>query len=157
MGVPIQRPGQKLHALQAGDVRELTRAVAVTALPDAPSVARGVIDVRGDLIPVLDTRRILGHPSKPVELSDHLVLATVRDDYVVALLVDRVRALVDVGEADVEQLEEVVYAGRDRLVGVARLADGLLLICDLEAFLTDAQARALAEAATSAVPAEESA
>ncbi len=99
--------GEK-YALQAGDVRELTCAMAVTALPDAPSVARGVIDVRGDLIPVLDTRRILGHPSKPVELSDHLVLATVRDDYVVALLVDRVRALVDVGEADVQQLEEVV-------------------------------------------------
>lgn len=128
-------------ALPVQSVRETVRAVAITPLAGAPGVVEGVIDVRGTVTPVLDVRARFRLPPRPVSPSDHMVLAEAAGRPV-ALRVDRVLDVTAVPD------EAVVAARPDdpatrHLAGVARLPDGLVLVNDLDAFLTQGEREAL--------------
>ena len=128
-------------ALPIPAVRETVRAVAITPLAGAPGVVEGVIDVHGTVTPVLDLRARFRLPPRTVSPSDQMVLA-VAGGRQVALRVDRVLDVATVPD------EAVMAARTDdpamrHLAGVARLPDGLVLVSDLEAFLTRGEREAL--------------
>ena len=131
-------------ALPVAQVREAVPAVAVTPLAGAPGVVEGVIDVHGTVAPVLDLRARFGLPPKPVAADEHLVLAHA-GPRLVALRVDRATEVATLDEADVAAASADDPALR-HLAGVARLADGLVLVADLAAFLTQGERAALAAA-----------
>jgi purine-binding chemotaxis protein CheW len=135
---------QRRFALPVAQVREAVAAVAITPLAGAPGVVEGVIDVRGTPTPVLDLRARFALPPKPLAVSDHLVLATA-GDRPVALRVDRATDVVSLDEEAVSAARPDDPALR-HLAGVARLPDGLVLVSDLDAFLTQGETQALAGA-----------
>jgi purine-binding chemotaxis protein CheW len=122
-------------------VQEVVRAVAISPLPGAPTLIRGVINVRGDIVPVLDLRVRFGLPSKDVELTDRFVVLHIGGRSV-ALHVDRAETILPVETADVGELDNV-RIGKHYVAGVVRLPDGLLLIAEPERFLSDSEAAAL--------------
>lgn len=129
------------YAIPLAETRRVIRAVAVTRLPGSPDAVEGVVDVQGTLTPVFDLRRRFGLPARPVGPDDHFVLAAAKGR--TALLhVDRVEA---VAEADGKKVADGadVLVGALPVSGVAQLEEGLVLIHDLEAFLTQAESEAL--------------
>lgn len=121
-------------------VIELHRMVATVPLLEAPAVIDGVIDAHGTVVAVLDLRTRFGLSRRPASPSDHLVLVKL-EDRTVALRVDRVLDLVTVPASAVAAA--VGLPSDLHLQGVARLDDGLLLIHDVGAFLSDDEAAAL--------------
>lgn len=129
-------------ALEISDVREILRAVAVTPLPGAPVVVEGVIDLRGVLVPVLDLRRRLGLPRKPVVPSDHFIVTTAGARPAV-LWVDRVLTLLEPPSGALDTAPDLTRA--EFVAGIVKLQDGLVLIQDLLRFLSPAEEAALDE------------
>lgn len=127
--------------LPLGDVVEVHPAVRLAPLPDAPDLVVGLLNRRGRLLPVLDLRRRLGLPTRPLQVEDRLVVlhAGGRD---VALLVD---AAVDVLAVPAAAVDRAVTATAEALrsSGVAVLPDGLLVILDVVTFLEPGEALAL--------------
>ena len=131
-------------ALAAEAVRELTEAVLPSNLPGAPSIVQGIVDIGGEVIPVLDVRRRFGYPSRSPVPSDSFIVATAFDQPLI-LPVDRV---VTLSAIDTEHIHESKALGvpSPYVSGVARLEDGLCLIHPLESFLSDGEAVDLASA-----------
>ena len=123
------------------DVDEAVRAVLISALPQAPAIVEGVINLRGRIVPVLDIRARFGLPQKEPQPSDHLIIARA-NGRVIALRVDRATDFVQVPEEDIVQAIDTASFGT-MVAGVAKLPDGLAVIHDLSAFLTSAEADAL--------------
>lgn len=125
---------QPRYALELGAVERVVRAVEITRLPDTPPAFLGVINVQGEVTPVVDLRGRLGLPPRELTPDDRLVLArTARR--LVALVVDEIHGLREVDEAALAQTESALPA-TDLLRGVATIDDDLVLICDLEQFLS---------------------
>jgi purine-binding chemotaxis protein CheW len=141
--------GQR-YGLPTADVRELVRAVAITPLPHAPAVIEGVVDVRGCVLAVLDVRARFGLPSKPLEPSDHFIVASAGPRGVI-LRVDRATHLALVDEASV-QTPQTLGPSATYVAGVAKLEGGLVLIHDLTTFLSAAEAASLDEALHAPAP-----
>jgi purine-binding chemotaxis protein CheW len=99
----------------------------------------GVINVRGTLVPVLDIRQRFGMPPHPPTLDQHLIIAN-SGARVVALRVDRALDLVEVDESAVESAATLT-PGAEYVTGIVRLPDGVLVIHDLERFLSLDEAR----------------
>lgn len=133
------------YGLPVGRVREVVRAVAIRALPGAPEIAEGVIGVRGSLVPVLDLRARFGHPPRAVDPDHHLILAEAGG----RLLAFRVDAARNVESVEPSTLAPVPgWSGRAEYVaGLARTERGLVVIHDLDTFLSDSEAASL-DAAT---------
>jgi purine-binding chemotaxis protein CheW len=140
----IVEVGGRRYGLAAADVREIVRAVPPVPLPGTPAVVEGVINLRGRVVPVLDLRRRFGLPARPLEHTDHLVIARA-GDRLVALRVDRALDLVRVPAPEVEDVQGVAPAGQ-AVTRVAKLPGDLVLVQDLGAALSSAEAAALDEA-----------
>ena len=136
--------GGQRYGLPAADVRELLRAVAVTPLPHAPVLVEGVINVRGTLVPVLDIRARFHLPARPLEHTDHLIVAQAADR-LVALRVDRALELTRLDPTAFERAEAVV-PGVVYFAHLAKLPDGLVLVHDLNTFLSQTEADELTAA-----------
>lgn len=125
-------------AIAAAEVEQVALSVEVTPLPGAPAVVEGVIDVHGVVVPVFDLRARFELEARSPGAWDHLVIARAGERRV-ALRADRVEGLVDLVDEHLTPTEAVTR-GAARMVGVARLRDGLVLVQDLAAFLSQAEA-----------------
>jgi purine-binding chemotaxis protein CheW len=115
--------------------------VAITPLPGAPPVIRGVINVHGLLLPVADPRMRLGLPVREVRLGDRLlVVKTPRR--VIALIVDEVQGVLEADDRDVVSVDRILPAA-GAIAGIAKLPDGLILIQDMDRFLSIGEETAL--------------
>lgn len=122
------------YALPLRAVDRVVRMVAVTPLPKAPDIVFGVVNIQGRVIPVINMRRRFRLPEREIALTDQLVVAhTVRRP--VALVAD---AVLDVIACPVQSLiaAEEVLPNIEYVEGVIKLADGLILIHDLDKFLS---------------------
>jgi purine-binding chemotaxis protein CheW len=133
--------GQR-YGLATAAVREITWAVQTVSVPGSLAHVEGALDYRGEIIAALDVRRRFGLPTRPIALSDHLIIAAA-GGRTVALRVDRAIEVAEIPDGDVAPVSGTV-PGVGPVAGVARCADGLVLIHDLETFLTDAEERELA-------------
>ncbi len=126
--------GERRLALELGAVERVLRAVEVTPLPGAPPIVAGVIDVHGAVVPVLDLRARLGLPPRELAPGDAFILGRAGARRV-ALWVEAVQRVADLAP-DALTGAERIGPGLDALSGVARLPDGLVLVEQLDRFLS---------------------
>ncbi|WP_225411912.1 chemotaxis protein CheW [Stigmatella hybrida] len=140
--------GQR-YALPSTDVRELVRAVSLTPLPRAPDVVEGLLNLRGQLLPVLDLRRRFRLPARPLSPADHFIIARAGPREV-GLRVDRAEGLLPLEPGALDEAPTTL-PGVGYVAGAVKLPDGLVLVHDLKTFLSEAEALAL-DTALTAVP-----
>ena len=126
--------GELCYALDLSAVERVVQAVEILPLPKAPPFVLGVINVQGQVIPVVDIRECFGMPPREVTLNDQFILAITlkRRVAVVAEAVGGIRELTDRELVIADQ----VLPGAEFIRGVAKLDDALILICDLDQILS---------------------
>jgi purine-binding chemotaxis protein CheW len=133
--------GGMRHALSLIVVEKVELAVEVTPFPEAPPAVIGVINLRGQVLPVLSMRRRLHLPERSVMVNDRIIIAH-SSRRRLALLVDEVTGVLPVHGSDFTGAE-TISDGRGCVVGATRTEDGIVLIHDLELFLSAEDERAL--------------
>jgi purine-binding chemotaxis protein CheW len=121
-------------------VVEIVRAVAVTPISGAPAVVQGLIDYRGTIVPVFDVGRPFTEVARVIRASHAFIVADTPRRRA-ALHVDSVEGLIEIEGAAVES--PVAQASDLPIAGVARTADGLVILHDLARVLSDAEQWAL--------------
>ena len=142
--------GEHRFALPGGAVVEVVRLVAAATLPGAPAIVEGVVNVRGTLAAVVDIRARFALPAAALDPDQHLIIARA-GPRLVALRVDRALELVGIPDDAIEPVDQIA-PGTRLGAGLARLSDGVLVIQDLDRFLSLEEAGQL-DAALSAAPA----
>lgn len=132
--------GQR-YALALEVVERIVRAAEITPLPKAPAIVLGVLDVQGDVLPVLDVRSRFGLPQRDIEPWQQFLIARVASRPM-ALVIDAAMEVIEVSSTEIIAAEQIV-PGMEHVRGVAVLDDGLVLIHDLEQFLSLDEAAAL--------------
>jgi len=135
---------EQRYALTLCSVERVVRVVDVTPLPKAPGIVLGVVNAGGDIVPVFDLRQRFRLPQREIILSDQLIIARTSQQRV-ALIVDSASDVVDV------PAEKIITAGNilpemEYVKGVVKLQDGLVLIHDLDEFLSSEEEKNLDEA-----------
>ena len=85
----IFRIDRQRYALPLDNVIRALRMVAFTPIPDAPKSVSGMIHMAGQMVPVIDLRRLFGQKGKPPELQDFLLIVRTQDQ-TAAVIVDEV-------------------------------------------------------------------
>jgi purine-binding chemotaxis protein CheW len=134
------------YGVDVKQVQEIRRVAEITSVPRAPEFVRGVINLRGRILPVLDLRRRLALGEVVVGPASRIVVVRVKER-LLGLLVDGASQVLKVPVSRVEPApEEVVQKGGDYIRGVAKLDDRLIILVDLERLLATELAAAGAAA-----------
>jgi purine-binding chemotaxis protein CheW len=135
--------GQR-YALPLSAAERVLPMVAVSPLPKAPTIALGVINLHGQVIPVVDIRRRFNLPPHDYGLDAHLLVART-SRRTLAVPVDQVLGVTEVPPEHLTA-SEAVLPGIGHVTGIVTLVDGLLFLHDLDAFLSLDEEHRLAEA-----------
>lgn len=124
--------GQR-YGLNLDVVERVLPALELTALPAAPQIVLGVFDLHGQLVPVADIRQRFQLPARELSPDQQLIVArtAVRR---IAFMVDASTGVIDVPDTSVVGAGDILE-GLPYVQGVARTADGLVLIHDLDTLL----------------------
>jgi len=112
--------------------REIVRAPAITRVPEAPDHVRGVVNLRGRILPAVDTRKCLGYESAPPTARSRLLVVDVAGRSF-ALLVDRIARILKLAAADIAP--PPVNAKVRSALGVASEGEKTIYITDAETIL----------------------
>ena len=132
--------GQR-YALPLSTVERIVGAVAVAGLPGAPSPVLGAIDLEGGVVPVLCMRRRFGQSEREIAPHDQFLIARA-SARLVALVIDQADSVMEFAPSQLDSLDKAV-PGLERFQGLARLDDGMVLIHDLDKFLSVDESRRL--------------
>jgi purine-binding chemotaxis protein CheW len=129
------------YALPLLSVERIVRAVQVTSLPQAPAIVLGAIDVAGQVLPVCNIRQRFGLPQRAIDPADQFLIARTTKRTVV-LAIDTALGVLERSAATMIDAGSLA-PGLAHIRGVFATADDLVLIHDLEAFLSPDEAEAL--------------
>jgi len=135
---------EQRYALYLSAVEKIARIVEISPLPKAPEIVLGVVNVQGRIIPVVNVRKRFHLPERESNLSDQLIIAQT-SGRAVALVVDSVSGVIEGSEQDVIEATKFL-PHLEYVEGVVKLEDGIILIHDLEKFLSLEEEKALNDA-----------
>lgn len=132
------------YALHLSAVERVIHAVEITPLPKAPKIVLGLVNMRGEIIPVLDIRTRFNLPFREIDPKDHFIIATTSRRKV-ALSADSVEGVLEISGGEMSAAPDILPS-LEYLDGVVKLGDGMLFIHDLERFLSLEEETAMEEA-----------
>lgn len=124
-------------------VREVLKMIRVTPLPRSLDFVEGVINMRGDVIPVIDLRRRFGLPEAERTDESRIIIVEV-EERMVGLIVDSVSEVISLDNKQIQEAPNQVAGEKtDLITGVGKVDDRMLIILDLDRILTSEEQLAL--------------
>ena len=117
-------------------VQEIIRMLPIAIVPSAPSFVKGVIDLRGEVIPIIDMRKRFKLPAIPYDNETRIIVVHTKS-FTVGFIVDAVCEVIRISESAIERPPAVVDGdGSSYIKGVSKLEKGLLILLDLDGLIS---------------------
>ncbi|WP_342304796.1 chemotaxis protein CheW [Methanolobus sp. ZRKC5] len=119
-------------------VQEIIRMPEITRIPRSPDYVKGVINLRGKIIVVMDLDKRFGMSQKDMTDESRVVVVDI-EGTVIGLVVDSVSEVIRLQGSNIDQTPEIITQkiNAEYLKGVGKLEDRLLILLDLENILSE--------------------
>ncbi|MBI5380641.1 MAG: chemotaxis protein CheW [Opitutae bacterium] len=145
------RLGGELFAINVFKTREVLDVSHITKVPTAPTYLRGVVNVRGNAIPVVDLRRKFGLPAVADTLSTRIIVMELKMDGEIVVAGGLADAVHEVIELEPQEINDPPALGMrwrtDLILGLGRRDDKFIIILDIEKVFSADELVALADTA----------
>lgn len=131
------RLGDETYGVNVMQVQEVLRITEIAPVPGAPDYVVGIINLRGNVVTVIDTRKRFGlYPKDPDDAARIVIIEA--DHQVIGILVDSVAEVVELRGSEVESAPNVGNEESSRYIqGVTSRNGELLILVDLNRFLSE--------------------
>src|SRR6056297_1384779 len=131
--------GGEVYGIDIQHVTDIIELQKITEVPDMPKYVKGVINLRGQVIPVIDLRLRFGMEER--EYDDRTVITVVRfKDYVIGFIVDTATEVQDIPEKDIDPPPKVHgdEAEQKYILGLGKIDSEVIILLDIEKLLGSA-------------------
>lgn len=133
--VVVFRAGNEEYGLPIEHVISIEKLEGINVIPNMPLYMKGVVKVRGELIPVLDTNRIFYH--QDTSLDDQTKLIVVHsEELCAALIVKEAKEILDIQENQLKSISMGAFQATKYFVAVASLDERLIAIINPNLFVS---------------------
>lgn len=131
----IFKLGREEYGVSILQVQEIKRMIGITRVPHTPDYIKGVINLRGSVLPVLDLKTRLGFPSGDYNDETRIIIVNL-EDLAVGLIVDAVSEVTAIAAEQIDSSQSVSAAYNSGFIsGVGKLDNRLLILLNLEAII----------------------
>lgn len=129
--------GSELFGVNILSVQEIIRTTPITPIPDSPDFIEGVINLRGNIIPVIDLRKRLNLLSEGFDKESLWIVILNVDNRVTGFIVDHVTQVLKINADIIKPAPDLVVAGLQSqyIDGVCKIDDRLLVLLDFNQIL----------------------
>jgi len=129
--------GTELFGVSILMVQEIIRSAPITTVPNSPDFIEGIINLRGNIVPVIDLRKRLNIYREDMDYEKSWILILNVNDRVTGFIVDFVTKVLKINENTVEPPPDIVVAGLESqyIRGVCKLDKNLLILLDFNRIL----------------------
>jgi purine-binding chemotaxis protein CheW len=142
---------EEMFALDVGQVREVLDVTTITKVPCAAAFMRGVINVRGSVVPVVDLRNKFGMPATEATVDTRIVVMEIvldGDTTVLGALADSVRDVMDMSQNHIEPPPKIGAKLDTQFIrGIGKHNDEFIIILDIDKVFSNEEIRGLADTA----------
>lgn len=139
------RLDNETYGINVMQVQEVLRYTEIAPVPGAPHYVLGIINLRGNVVTVIDTRSRFGLPSSEVDDSTRIVIIEA-EKQVIGILVDSVAEVVYLRRSEIDNAPNVGTEESAKFIqGVSNRGDELLILVDLDKLLSDDEWAELAQ------------
>ena len=152
---PAERSGKYLTFKLAGEeygveimkVREINGVMDITAVPRMPAHVKGVINLRGKVIPVVDLRLKFG--LEEIEHTEQTCIIVVNVGKEIGIIVDTVSEVLDINETDIEPAPALGGAlDTSFILGMGKMGDEVKILLNIDRVLAAEELKEVTEAAS---------
>ena len=130
----VVRLGEEQYGIDIRYIDNIVRMQRITHVPKLPEYLKGVINMRGEVIPVLSIRLKMGLEADEITKATRILIVKLEEDGNVGFIVDEVKEVVTLYEADIERISSDIAAERGSLINAVGKHNGeLISIFDLAA------------------------
>jgi purine-binding chemotaxis protein CheW len=131
------RLDEETYGINVMQVQEVLRYTEIAPVPGAPDYVMGIINLRGNVVTVIDTRARFGLPSSEITDNSRIVIIE-SDEHVVGILVDSVAEVVYLRSSEIDSAPNVGTEESAKFIqGVSNRDNELLILVDLNKLLSD--------------------
>jgi purine-binding chemotaxis protein CheW len=129
--------GSEIYGLDIATVHEIIRMQPITKVPKAPFYVEGVINLRGKVIPVIDMGKRFGLEKVENNKNNRIVVVNIQDT-ILGIIVDAVTEVIRIPIDSIEPVSDIITAANsDYLMGIAKLADKMVILLELDKLLSE--------------------
>jgi len=133
--------GDEVFALDIASVREVLEYTTITKVPRTPEAIRGVINLRGRAVPVVDVRLKFGMPETLRTVNTCIIIVEVQlggEETVLGALADSVKEVMDIEPKDIEPAPRMGTSIRaDFIRGIGKRGDDFIILLDIDKVFTE--------------------
>ncbi|MEW5816937.1 MAG: chemotaxis protein CheW [Spirochaetota bacterium] len=142
--------GEESFAVEVGKVREVLELGKITRVPQSPDFLRGVINLRGRAVPVVDMRVKFGFPRSEDTIETGIIVAEIGSDEkmtVLGMLVDSVDAVVEFEPHQIEPAPKIgIQLDTEFIQGLGKREEQFVIILDIDKIFKPGELSAVTEA-----------
>jgi len=128
---------EETYGINVMQVQEVLRITEIAPVPGAPNYVIGIINLRGNVVTVIDTRSRFGLMSKESDDQTRIIIVEVNSN-VIGMLVDSVAEVVYLHQSEIDTAPTVSNDDSSRFIqGVCSRDENLLILVDVDKFLTE--------------------
>lgn len=143
------RLDKEFLALEVARVREVLDLCPITRVPRTPEYMRGVINLRGSVIPVIDLHRKFGLTTVATSIDSRIVVIELDHEgegVVVGILADSVHDVIEISRGDIDSSPQMGARWRTEYVsGIGRCKDQFILLLDIDRIFSNRETGSLIE------------
>ena len=138
--------GKETYGVEIKYVIEIIGIQTITEIPELPEYIKGIINLRGKIIPVMDVR--IRFKKEPIEYNDRTCVIIVDiNDISIGLIVDKVAEVIIIPDQDIVEPPQMNKGNKNRYIkNMGKVGDDVKLLLDCEKLLTEDELEELNEA-----------
>lgn len=125
---------KELFALPVDKVLEILEIIPIVKVPMSPAFMRGVINLRGNILPVIDVRIKFGRADAPFTIDSCIIVVGIgggKDPLLVGVLVDSVKEVIELPASAIQPSSGIgAFCNNDLIIGMGNTSDGFAMILD---------------------------
>lgn len=136
--------GEEEFAVDIYKVKEINKMMDLTKVPNIPYYVKGVVNLRGRIIPVICLRAKMGLDQKEYDSETRIIVVEL-EDKTIGFLVDEVKEVLRIPESITESPPDLVSSSieADYITSIAKLEDRLIILLDLSKILNEVEMRSI--------------
>jgi purine-binding chemotaxis protein CheW len=137
--------GEELFGIDVIKAQEILNLSSITKVPNTMPFMKGVIDLRGKIVPLIDMRLKFGLPERPYDKNTVIIIAQIRK-LLCGLIVDSVSDVVSMTLEDIQNTPHfAAEVERDAVTGIGKVKEKLVIVLNADKILTEEEVRVIGD------------